>query len=261
MKRRRLAALLGACLLGACSLATAAFVTLRDPRVSVPRQTFTPAQQRTLNTLAARIQAHPAAAPALGWRGGWLDGGAAWLSFTAPFRTLTPERLDVFSLGQTEGLQFLLVLTRPGKREQVWQLEPTDLGNWANYYAPRTIYTARDLNLDGRRELVIEYAGGIGDGGGGQSSTSLLLLDFTAQAPRLWGSLPVSDGASGPGGEVLRQAAYVVQVEKGKTPRFQGLFLKTLSKPFAEREQYAATGKVVPLKLDPSPSFKLTRLW
>ncbi len=122
-------------------------------------------------------------------------------------------------------------------------------------------YTARDLNLDGRRELVIEYAGGIGDGGGGQSSTSLLLLDFNAQGPKIWGSLPVNDAAFGPDGEVFRQAAYVVQVEKGKTPRFQGLFLKTLSKSFAEREQYAATGKVVPLKLDPTPPFKLTRLW
>ncbi|WP_043826913.1 hypothetical protein, partial [Deinococcus wulumuqiensis] len=118
-----------------------------------------------------------------------------------------------------------------------------------------------DLNLDGRRELVIEYAGGIGDGGGGQSSTSLLLLDFNAQGPKIWGSLPVNDAAFGPDGEVFRQAAYVVQVEKGKTPRFQGLFLKTLSKSFAEREQYAATGKVVPLKLDPTPPFKLTRLW
>lgn len=246
--------------LSACSLAMAAPATLRDPRIDVPRQTFTPAQQRTLNTLAAWIQAHPAAAPALQWRGG-LSADEAWLSFTAPFRTLTPERLDVFSLGQTEGLRFLLVLTRPGEREQVWQLEPTDLGNWANYYAPKTIYTARDLNLDGRRELVIEYAGGIGGGGGGQSSTSLLLLDFTAKSPRLWGSVPVSDGAFGPDGEVFRQAAYVVQVEKGKTPRFQGLFLTTLSKPFAERERYAATGKVVPLRLNPKPPFKLTRLW
>ncbi len=64
----------------------------------------------------------------------------------------------------------------------------------------------------------------------------------------------MNDAAFGPDGEVFRQAAYVVQVEKGKTPRFQGLFLKTLSKSFAEREQYAATGKVVPLKLDPTPS-------
>lgn len=250
-----------AALLSVCSLATAAPATLRDPRVDVPRQTFTPAQQRILDALATRIQARPAAVPALQWRGGGLDGGAAWLSFSAPFRTRTPERLDVFSVGQTEGLHFLLVLTRPGEREQVWLLEPTDMGNWANYYAPKTIYTARDLNLDGRRELVIEYAGGIGDGGGGQSSTSLLLLDFNAQGPKIWGSLPVNDAAFGPDGEVFRQAAYVVQVEKGKTPRFQGLFLKMLSKPFAEREQYAATGKVVPLKLDPTPPFKLTRLW
>lgn len=89
-----------AALLSVCSLATAAPATLRDPRVDAARQTFTPAQQRILDALATRIQARPAAVPALQWRGGGLDGGAAWLSFSAPFRTRTPEGWTYFRWGR-----------------------------------------------------------------------------------------------------------------------------------------------------------------
>ena len=255
MKKMALVALLG---LSGWALA-AAPALLRDPRVATERQQFTPAQTRTLDALVRRIEAKPAAAQALEWRGGSLDRGAVWLSFTAPFRTRAPERLDVISLGQTENLTFLLVLTQGG-REKVWHLQPRE-PNWANYFAPTAIYTTRDLKLDGRRELVIEYSGGIGDGGGGMASRALLLLDFTAQGPRVRGSLPLMSYTTDEEGVYQRQEAYVVKVVKGPSPRFLGERLNLVSEPYSEVLRSQATGQTVSLSLSSGPGFTLKKLW
>lgn len=180
-------------LLAACCalpLALAApLATVRDPRQPILRQPLSAQEQDALKHMLERAEAKPTYR-ALGVGPLTLDN--VLLSFSAPFRRAQAERLTVLRADSQ-----LLLLWNEG--EEAWRLP------LAEGCAPTLAYTLRDVNLDGLREVAAQVSCGE------EVPAALLILDFSAVAPRALGTLPLLRRAAAP---------YLLEVAKGQPPRF-----------------------------------------
>lgn len=155
---------------------------LHDPNLPTPRQVLGGAEraevQALINTLNARVEIK-------GISGKWeyFKGLAlkdVLFTLVAPYRSSTPERLTVFTVYEGEPPVFLFVLSGSGKLTAE-VVEP--LGNMGLCMV-REGHTLRDINADGKREVVLVTA--CGDGPGGGSTINFFAYGKTGW--QAWGS-------------------------------------------------------------------------
>ncbi|WP_339094259.1 hypothetical protein ACINK0_05225 [Deinococcus sp. VB343] len=160
---------------------------LHNPLAPAIRQTFTPAERASLNTLIQTLNRHRTAAidTALGGSAcGPLQPRDALLTITAPFRTRHPERLEVVLACAGDHGAVTLSFTRSGQRTTY--LLPPELnvgGRWRFTGA----YTLRDINQDGRRELALVRSGQ----GYTYDQRSIIVLQFSGSQIQQLGSFDV----------------------------------------------------------------------
>lgn len=244
MARRPTRFLPAALLTGAVLAAPAVLPLLHTPLVDTPRQQFTPAERQSLNTLI-RFLNTPATQPP-GFRTfmqehcGQIRAEDALLSITAPFRTSQPEKLEVVMVCGGEGDGVALAFTRNGQRT-IYLLPPVEGGGGMT--GIQGAYTLRDINSDGRRELVLMFhAGGV------ETLERVEILTFNSKGPQHYGRFETLDQLNSNSTEASGRAQ-VLRVQKGAMP-IVFAYEQVLN---AQTGKWNATGKVTRTALLTNP--------
>jgi hypothetical protein len=253
---RTVARTLGLALSSVLSPVVAVPVVLYDPRPASPVQHLTQAERAEAGRLVTWLRAWDQGARRMNVLHGLpsdlddfssLELRDVQFTLVAPWRSSRPERLTLVDLGKREGMRYLVVFGEGAGRE-VWSLRPT----WNfSICGIRQVYALRDVDLDGQRELafVMEC------GDNGQRSSSLLMAEFTPSAARFSALDFQNDRQLWPeGGQVRGGFQMLLNVEKGRTPRYTAQTLRrygAFSFPAVHAYQAPPVGQTVAVQPRP----------
>ncbi|UQN06468.1 hypothetical protein [Deinococcus sp. QL22] len=249
---------LGQVLSSALSSIVAAPMVLHDPRPASPLHHLTPAERAGAGRLITWLHTWDQGARRMSVRYGLtndqqhdhfssLELRDVQFTLVAPWRSPRPEQLTLVDLGKREGMQYLVVFGEGAGRE-VWSLKPTSNFSMCGI---RQVYSLRDVDLNGRRELAFVMQ----CGSHAQRSSSLLMAEFTPSAARVSSLHFQEDRQVWPeGGQVRGGFQMLLNVEKGRTPWYTAQTLRRYGAfyfPALDAYQAPPVGQTIPVQPEP----------